>query len=97
MVFDLMPSRAATVFARTLRSNRSWYDELPEYSALAGSMDPYAIRAAGYHYIYLGSGEWDDFSPAVQRGLSAPCAVLIHEIDGPKGAFRRLLDISACQ
>lgn len=97
MVFDLMPSRAATVFARTLRSNQSWYDELPEYTALAGSMDPYAVRAAGYHYIYLGSGEWDDFSPAVQRRLSAPCAVLIHEIDGPKGAFRRLLDISACQ
>ncbi len=26
MVFDLMPRARQTVFARTLRSNRSWYD-----------------------------------------------------------------------
>lgn len=96
MVFDLVPSRAATVFARPLQSNQSWYAELPEYSALASSMDPQAIRAAGYQYIYLGSGEWDDFSAAVQAGLSAPCVHVVDEVNGANGTFRRLLDISEC-
>ncbi|NMC16205.1 MAG: hypothetical protein GYA40_06155 [Chloroflexi bacterium] len=97
MVFDLIPSRAATVFARPLESNQSWYAELPEYSALASSMAPRDIRAAGYQYIYLGSGEWDDFSPAVQAALSESCVSLVDEVKGENGAFRRLLDISACQ
>ncbi|MEL7646326.1 MAG: hypothetical protein AAGU04_08700, partial [Anaerolineaceae bacterium] len=97
MVFDLIPSRAATVFARPLQSNQSWYAELPEYQALASSMEPRAIRAAGYDYLYLGSGEWDDFSPAVQAALSAPCVSLVDEVKGENGAFRQLLDIQACQ
>jgi len=97
MVFDLIPSRAAAVFARPLESNQSWYAELPKYSALASSMNPKLIRAAGYQYIYLGSGEWDDFSPAVQAALSEACVSLVDEVKSENGAFRRLLDISACQ
>lgn len=97
MVFDLIPSRAVTVFARPLRSNESWYAALPEYEALASSMDPRKIQAGGYQYIYLGSGEWDDFSEAVRSGLSEPCVVVVGEESGGSGAFRRLLDISACQ
>jgi len=97
MVFDLIPSRSVTVFARPLRSNQSWYAELPEYGALASSMDPQAIQAAGYGYIYLGSGEWDDFSAAVQTGLSDPCVVVVDEVTGPDNTFRRLLDIKDCQ
>jgi hypothetical protein len=54
MVFDLIPSRAATVFARPLASNNTWYETTADYSRLASSLDPYALHAAGYDYLYLG-------------------------------------------
>jgi len=97
MVFDLIPPRAATVFARPLTSHSSWYETLPEYSRLASSLDPYALRAAGYDYLYLGAGEWDDFSETVQEKLSTPCVQLYYEITGAKGDFRRLLDLRGCE
>jgi hypothetical protein len=97
LVFDLIPSRAATVFARPLTSHSSWYETLPDYSQLASSLDPYALHAAGYDYLYLGAGEWDDFSASVQGRLSAPCVKLHDEVTNAKGDFRRLLDLRSCQ
>jgi len=96
-VFDLIPPRAATVFARPLYSHSSWYETLPEYSRLASSLDPYALRAAGYDYLYLGAGEWDDFSSTVQERLSQPCVQLVVEVTGARDDFRRLLDLRSCQ
>ncbi|HBG59361.1 MAG TPA: hypothetical protein PLX92_05785 [Anaerolineaceae bacterium] len=97
MVFDLIPSRAATVFARPLASNNTWYETTADYSRLASSLDPYALHAAGYDYLYLGAGEWDDFSETVQERLSAPCVQLHYEVTGARGDFRRLLDLRGCQ
>jgi len=97
MVFDLIPSRAATVFARPLASNNTWYETTADYSRLASSLDPYALRAAGYGYLYLGAGEWDDFSGTVQERLSAPCVQLHYEVTGARGDFRQLLDLRGCQ
>jgi hypothetical protein len=96
-VFDLIPPRAATVFARPLYSHSSWYETLPEYSRLASSLDPYALRAAGYDYLYLGAGEWDDFSATVQERLSQPCVQLVVEVTGARDDFRRLLDLRGCE
>jgi hypothetical protein len=59
--------------------------------------EPQINPGGGYQYIYLGSGEWDDFSPAVQAALSEACVSLVDEVKSENGAFRRLLDISACQ
>jgi hypothetical protein len=97
MVFDLIPSRAATVFARPLASNNTWYETTADYSRLASSLDPYALHAAGYDYLYLGAGEWDDFSRTVQERLSAPCVQLHYEVTGARGDFRRLLDLRGCE
>jgi len=97
MVFDLIPSRAATVFARPLASNNTWYETTADYSRLASSLDPYALHAAGYDYLYLGAGEWDDFSETVQERLSAPCVQLHYEVTGARGDFRRLLDLRGCE
>ena len=97
MVFDLIPSRAATMFARPLKSNLTWYETTSEYQALASHPEPVAIAQAGYDYFYLGSGEWDDFSMPVQAGFNDPCVMLVHEETNSKGEFRRLLDISGCK
>jgi hypothetical protein len=97
MVFDLIPSRAATVFARPLASNNTWYETTADYSRLASSLDPYTLHAGGYDYLYLGAGEWDDFSETVQERLSAPCVQLHYEVTGARGDFRRLLDLRGCE
>ena len=97
MVFDLIPSRAATVFARPLASNNTWYETTADYSRLASSLDPYALHAAGYNYLYLGAREWDDFSETVHERLSAPCVQLHYEVTGARDDFRRLLDLRGCE
>lgn len=98
MVFDPDSGRAVTIFGRYTNTSDSWYSDKPEYTALVQAPDPYAVRAAGYDYMYYNYFYW----LANKKLIDAPCAKLvdqftdIHQATGESGDFRRLIDITSC-
>jgi hypothetical protein len=98
LVFDYMPSRSATIFARPSHSQDSWYSASPEFTALGADMDPYALNAAGYGFWYHTADEWNkDLSDTERARFDDPCVVVVEEIQSWNNDFRRLLDIRNCQ
>jgi hypothetical protein len=96
LVFDPESGRAVTIFGSLTNSANSWFATKPEFDALVANPDPYQIRANGYSYIYFDKAYWDSLSPSSQTELGAKCVVLLKEVDGSHGDFRRLLDIRTC-
>lgn len=96
LVFDPLPVRAVTIFARPTRSSASWYQPLPEWEQLAAAPDPARLRAAGFSYVYLGQQDWDALPLASQSALQAACVQRLDEYTDWTGDFRWLLDIRAC-
>ncbi len=97
MVFDYNPSRSATIFARPLVSNQSWYEFLPEYQQLMKNPDPYLLNQAGYTHIYLTREDFLNFSQISPELLEQTCIKMIYNNEDWQGDFRWLLDITACQ
>ena len=97
MVFDLDPNRSATIFARPLKSNLTWYQSLPDYQKLARNPDPYRLNDAGYHYVYFSRSTWREFSSTAQDSFSDSCVEIIYDKSDWQGDFRQLLDIKACK
>ena len=102
MVFDPDPRRVVTVFGRGTDAMTSWTPK-PEWNALMGNPDPYALQAAGFDYVYYGVEYWEWLSPAAQAKLGDVCVKVVDEVQGIRSPedyrkdFRRLLDITACK
>ena len=89
-IFDPLPYRSEIIFGR---------QDIPVPTAPAA---PYQIHAlgevSGFHYIYLDETTWSQFDSTSQANLAAPCVKWVEEYKAKHGnAFRRILDISACQ
>jgi hypothetical protein len=97
MVFDLDPKRSATIFARPLKSNLTWYQSLPEHQKLARNPDPYRLNDAGYRYVYFSRSTWRQLSSVSQDSFSDSCVEIIYDKSDWQGDFRQLLDIKACK
>lgn len=97
MVFDFNPSRSATIFARPLESNQSWYEYLPEYQQVLRYPDPYLLNKAGYTHIYLSREDFTHLSSRSKGLFEKPCVDMIYNNEDWQGDFRWLLDITACQ
>ncbi|MBI9050456.1 MAG: hypothetical protein JEZ00_13630 [Anaerolineaceae bacterium] len=97
MVFDPMPSRSATIFARPSESQSSWYSRTDEFNALTADPNPYQIHQAGYDYIYWSEESWHNLSDRERASFDDPCVIIVDEITQWDNDFRRLLDISTCQ
>jgi hypothetical protein len=103
LVFDPLVFRAPTVFGRFTRSSPTWYTRSREWEALNQNPNPFDIRAAGFTYLYLDGGYWEELEDQLQRALQDPCVVQVAQVDGIRSKsdyrkdFRRLLDIRACK
>lgn len=97
MVFDLNPSRSATIFARPIKSSLTWYEDLPEYIHLQKNPDPYLLNEAGFTHFYLSREDFRHLSQRARHLLKDDCVTIIYENEDWQGDFRWLLDVSACQ
>lgn len=101
-VLDPSPSRAQTVFGRQSHTSTGtdWAVQIPEYSSLVQTPDPYQLNAAGYSYVYADKEYWK--LHATQ--LDQPCVRILKTVAGVKQTragstpdFRRLADIFQCK
>lgn len=97
LIFDPSPARGTTVLGRPTNSAYTWYATKPEWEALRSAPDPVQLRAAGYRYVYLDNGYWDEIGLTYQKQFTQPCVKQIDEVVDGQNNFRRLLDIDACQ
>lgn len=98
LIFDPISYRAPTVFGRFTDSNITWYRSKPEWEKLTEAPDPYAIRKAGFDYIYLDQKYWDQIGAKGRALLQDACVRVMDEVRAKRTAdFRWLLDIRACQ
>ncbi len=102
VVFDPIAPRAPTIFARPTDAYVDWRPK-EEWLALVANPDPYALRAAGFDFVYFGIEYWESLTPAQRVALEQPCVKPVDEWKGYRSPtdfrkdFRRLLDIRSCQ
>ncbi len=98
VIFDPVASRGPTVFARATNSHVTWYSEKEEWQKLVEVPDPYAVREAGFSYMYLDKNYWDKLDGDYQQWLQSDCVIVVDQVQRTRYPedFRRLLDITAC-
>jgi hypothetical protein len=102
LVFDPEPVRGVTVLGRYSQSSDSWGGARPEWEQLLAEPDPYALRAAGYSYLYYDIEYWEELPSHIQEALSSSCVNKLAQADGFRSEkdyrkdFRILLDIRSC-
>ncbi|MDX9865032.1 MAG: hypothetical protein RBT34_09525 [Anaerolineaceae bacterium] len=98
MVFDPVPSRSPTLFARASDSHITWYQAKPEWQALQKEPSLDGLVAADYDYLYMDEMYWDELPEAMQESLEDGCVRLIEENIAKRGQrFRRLYDLRGCK
>ncbi len=103
LIFDNVPSRPATIFARLTNAYSTWYVPKPEWVNLVVSPTPQRLLEAGFRYAYVDDQYWDALGPADQAALMLPCVKKVQEYRQPDPAdltrdeFRWLLDLSGCK
>ncbi len=79
MVFDPVPSRSPTLFARVSDSYATWYEVKPQWRALQKEPFLDGLVAAGYDYLYVDELYWDGLPKPVQESLQDECVLLLDE------------------
>jgi hypothetical protein len=98
MVFDPVPSRSPTIFARGSNSYETWYQVKPEWRKLQKAPYLQDLAVAGYSYLYVDEMYWDALPQAVQESFSAECVRLLEEVTAKREPrYRRLYDLRGCQ
>ncbi|MFN3741813.1 MAG: hypothetical protein ACK4VW_03955, partial [Anaerolineales bacterium] len=101
VIFDPIPPRAPTVFARPTNAYVDWRPK-PEWRALLAEPDPRRLRLAGFTHLYFDITYWESLPPQWQAALEQSCVKKVGEWSGYRSPtdfrkdFRRLLDIRAC-
>jgi hypothetical protein len=102
LVFGPNPVRAVTVLGRYSLSSNTWGQTRPEWEQLMAVPDPYALRAAGFSYIYYDIAYWESLDPQYHQALTSACVKTVDEVEGIRSErdyrrdFRILLDITSC-
>jgi len=98
LIFDNVPYRAPTLFARPTDAGITWYENKPEWEALQENFSPQALRAYGFDYAYISDSFMDELTPAQQETLQDACVVVVDEVTAKRTPeYRRLLDIRGCE
>ena len=83
-------------------SSDNWGQSRPEWEQLKAAPDPYALREAGFSYVYYNIAYWEQLQAQYQQALSAPCVKKVDQANGFRSEkdyrkdYRILLDIRAC-
>ncbi|MCX7756648.1 MAG: hypothetical protein N2117_15580 [Anaerolineales bacterium] len=99
LVFDTTPQRGPTVLGLHTRSGIHYGPPTyPEWYALSESPDPFAMRRAGFRYLYLERAYWQKFADHFTHS----CVQILDDLretasDGRLTAQRVLLDVETCQ
>lgn len=97
LVFDPLPWRAPTLFARVSDSYLTWYEVKPAWQRLQKAPYLHDLTAAGYSYLYLDETQWDALPRAVQASLQDACMVLVDEVQAKREPrYRKLYDLRGC-
>lgn len=102
LVFDPDPVRGVTVLGRYSLSSDSWGGARPQWEQLLAAPDPYALREAGFSYLYYDIAYWEQLDPREQQALSSSCVKELDRADGFRSEkdyrkdFRILLDLRSC-
>ncbi len=102
LVFDPDPVRAVTVLGRYSFSSLSWGQSREEWDRLLLAPDPYALRTAGFSYVYYDITYWEQLPPQYHEALSSSCVKPLDQADGFRSEkdyrrdYRILLDIQSC-
>jgi hypothetical protein len=85
-IFDLYGERGQVIFGRYINVD------------FPGLLFPDAIHKTKIHYLFFDETSWNKLDSKTQVSLNSPCVKLVKEYKAKRGdAFRRLLDVSACQ
>jgi hypothetical protein len=102
LVFGSDPIAGVTVLGRYSNSSLSWGQSRPEWDRLVVAPDPYALRAAGFSYVYYDIAYWEQLPELYQEALVSSCVKQVDRVDGFRSEkdyrkdFRILLDITSC-
>ena len=102
LVFDPESVRGVSVLGRYSQSSDNWGGATEQWTQLRSAPDPYALRAAGYSYLYFGSEYRDQLAPQFQEALTSACVKTVDRADGIRSEkdyrkdYRLLLDIQTC-
>ena len=96
LVYDATYPRAATIFGRPIRSSKTMGETLPEWNTLGEYPDPFALKAAGYDYLYVDLKYLTKYSDVILK----PCVKELDHLEEKNGSkvidARSLFDVSAC-
>jgi len=101
MVFDSTGYRGQTLFGRLSIDTIDGFAKT-EYLPYMADPDPYALRKAGFGYIYLDKRYWDHLPVNYQKALYPSCAHVMNKMEkmnsatGELSDFRVLIDITGC-
>ena len=102
MVFDSTGYRGQTLFGRLSIDDISGFTK-SEFLPYQADPNPYALRKAGFGYIYLDKRYWDHLSVNYQQALYPSCAHVMNRMEkmnsatGELSDFRVLIDIINCK
>jgi hypothetical protein len=96
LVFDPVPSRAATIFGRYTNAGDTWYTRKPSFADLVNTPDVYRMNSSGFSYAYFDQEYWENLTEVQRKLFDKPCAVIIHE-ESQGTYWRKLYDIRACK
>jgi len=102
MVFDSTGYRGQTLFGRLSIDTIDGFAKI-QYLPYMANPDPYALRKAGFGYIYIDKRYWDHLPANYQRALYPACAQVMNKMEKMNSAtgelfdFRILINITGCQ
>jgi len=102
MVFDSTGYRGQTLFGRLSIDSFLGFT-LSQFLPYQADPNPYALRQAGFGYIYLDKRYWDHLPVNYQQALYPACAQVMdrmqkmNSITGELSDFRVLIDITNCK
>jgi hypothetical protein len=91
-VLDGDPSRAVTLFGRSVRASSDVYDPYPEWEALIAYPDPEQVIGQGYDFVYMDEIWWKRLPPELQAAYQQHPTVVLGEASAGQ-EFRRLYDL----
>jgi hypothetical protein len=96
MVYDPIYPRAATIFGRPIRSSKTIGETLPQWNALEQNPDPYALKAAGYDYLYVDLKYLTKYASVIQQSCVRQIDMLEDKNAGKVVDKRFLFQVTDC-
>ncbi|HEY9152054.1 MAG TPA: hypothetical protein VIN60_04145 [Anaerolineales bacterium] len=102
MVFDSTGYRGQTLFGRLSIDSADGFT-MSQFLRYQADPNPYALRQAGFGYIYIDKRYWDHLPLNYQQALYPACAHVMNRMEkmnsatGELADFRVLIDITNCK